>query len=94
MLQFSRLVTAACVAVGAGLFAHPGQAQNAPAVVFESMLDGYFDSTSGYVSFVNYDIAFAPKGPVKGQVGILDGPVGQGLADLLVGIHDEWSISR
>jgi hypothetical protein len=72
MLQFSRFIAAACVAVGAGILAHPGQAQNPPAVVFESMMDSYFDNTSGYVSFVNYDIAFPPKGPAKGIVGILD----------------------
>jgi hypothetical protein len=72
MLLLSRFIVAACVAFGALGLANPGHAQNPPAVVFESMLDSYFDNTSGYVSFVNYDIAFAPKGPAKGQVGIVD----------------------
>ena len=72
MVQILRFIVVACIAVGGGMLTYPAHAQNPPAVVFESMMDSYFDDTSGYVSFVNYDIAFAPKGPAKGMVGILD----------------------
>jgi len=80
MVQFSRFIVAACVAVGAGMLTHPGHAQNPPAVTFESMMNSFFGDKNGLVSFTEYDVAFPPKGKVvKGLAGIL-GPDGKVLA--------------
>ena len=72
MLRFLRIFVAALVVIGAGSLAHPGQAQNPPAIIFESMMDTYFDDKSGLISFSAYDVAFAPQGKAKAMVGVVD----------------------
>lgn len=52
--------------------ARPAQAQHAPAIVFESMMDSPFFTKTGIVSFTAYDVVFAPKGKANAQVGIID----------------------
>ncbi|MCP4328389.1 MAG: hypothetical protein GY791_08135 [Alphaproteobacteria bacterium] len=69
-------LVAAVIAVGgfaAGLSAPPAAAQqNAPAVIFESLMDSYFGDDDGYVSLGTYDLAFAPDGPAKALVGLVN----------------------
>ena len=47
-------------------------AENPPAIDYEHIMDGYFDDTSGLISFTDYRIAFAPEPPFNGFVAVLD----------------------
>ncbi len=49
-----------------------GARQYAPALDYEHLLDTYFDSQSGLISFQSARIIFAPEGKFKGQVAVLD----------------------
>ncbi|MBT8077536.1 MAG: hypothetical protein KJO31_03125 [Gammaproteobacteria bacterium] len=47
-------------------------AQYAPAIDFESIMNGYFDDESGLINFTDYRVAFAPEAPFNGLVAVLD----------------------
>jgi len=71
----TRLLGALGIAICCFAFGLPGPAagqQNAPAVVFEGLMDGYFGDDDGLVSFGAYDLVFAPDGPAKAVVGLVD----------------------
>lgn len=51
-----------------GVLASRSSAQNAPAFVYESVLDTYCDAENGLLSFREYDLAFAPEGPLDAKV--------------------------
>ena len=57
------------------------RAENAPVVDFESIMNSYFDDTSGLMAFRDFRIAFAPDPPFNGVVAVLD-PDGE-----IVGSH-------
>ncbi len=50
----------------------PAHADNPPAIDFESIMNGYFDDSSGLISFGDYRIAFAPEGQFNGLVAVLN----------------------
>lgn len=43
-----------------------------PAVTYQSMLNLYFDDTSGLISIKDVDLAFAPTGDIKAAVALVD----------------------
>lgn len=47
-------------------------ADNAPVIDFESIMNSYFDDTSGLISFTDFRVAFAPDPPFDGLVAVLD----------------------
>lgn len=42
--------------------------RNAPAFDYQTVMETYFDDTSGLISFTSYRIAFAPEEPFKGEI--------------------------
>lgn len=60
-----------CIAVLACM-AQPSLAQPKPALIFESMLNTYFDEESGLISFTEYDFAFIPEGKLNASVAVVN----------------------
>tara|TARA_R110002049_G_scaffold182041_2_gene349577 strand:- start:7361 stop:8308 length:948 start_codon:yes stop_codon:yes gene_type:complete len=54
------------------LFLFSVHADNSPAIDFESIMNSYFDDTTGLISFGDYRIAFAPEGKFNGFVAVLN----------------------
>lgn len=54
------------------LLAPFASAQQTPAVIYESMLDCYFDEESGLMSFTELDFAFAPEEPLNAAVAVVN----------------------
>lgn len=63
----SRKLSTACLLLITAATVTPGMAQNQPAVLFEGLLDTYFDDQSGLIAFEYYDLAFAPDEPLDAQ---------------------------
>ena len=73
MNRIARPISILVLCFVAVLIARPSVAQeNAPAVIFESMMDSYFGDDDGFVSFGDYDLVFAPDGPASAMVGVVD----------------------
>ena len=73
-MQFRPIrLPAVLLALTFGLFIAPAAAQDhPPAVVYESLMDSYFDDESGLISFSTFDLAFAPETAENIVVGVLN----------------------
>lgn len=54
------------------LFAGATHAQQPPAISFASIMDTYFDDSSGLIRFDRHVVAFPPDGPFVGEVAVLN----------------------
>jgi len=71
-IQFKRWTMAMAVAVLLCTGMRSQAADYAPAVSFNSILNTYFDDSSGQISFRDSIVAFVPEGPFKGMVAVVD----------------------
>ena len=73
MKKLTRAISIVVCCFAAAFTALPAAAQqNPPAVVFEDLMDNYFGDDDGLVSFGAYDLVFAPEGPAKSVVALVD----------------------
>lgn len=73
MQQTTRFILLTVIISVFGLPLYPLTAQSySPTFDFESVLNTYFDDTSGLISFQGGRIIFAPDEPFKGQIAVLN----------------------